>query len=172
MAREILEADVSKVYTDQNLKNQFWLGAVYETRYAKFVFVKYDDGDGNVAGTAGLLCYQIGSASTDYAPFVVTCDYNSATVVALLQSSVGILQATLADGEYGWAQFEGFGQKDITTDGSVTVGSRLMAGSADGTVVNHDAGAKLDIGVALETDPASGATTTLAAGKYRLNIPI
>jgi hypothetical protein len=169
MGRQVFDVDLSKVYTDQK---KFHLGDWYQQQDAKFVFVKYNDGDGNVAGTAGLLCYQIGSATTGFERFEVTCDFNSATIVTLLQASIGILQATLADGQYGWAQYEGFGQKDITTDGNVTAGARLMAGGADGTVINHDAGAKLDIGVALEADPVSGATTTLAAGKYKLNIPI
>ena len=165
MGRQVYDVDLSKVYTDQK---KFHLGDFFVEQDAKFVFVKYNQGDGSVAGTAGLLCYQIGSATTGFERFEVTCDYDSATIVALLQASIGVLQATLADGEYGWAQFEGFGVKDITTDGNVTAGLRLMAGSANGTIIPHDATASLDIGVALEVDAAA----VLAAGKYKLNIPI
>lgn len=162
MAFEVINADLTKVYTVK--PDDFPLGAIHKTQTGKFVFVKYSDGDGNVAGTAGLLCYQVGTDSD----FVVTCDYDSATIKALLQASVGILQNTVTDGQYTWAQFEGAGEKDITTDGNVAAGNRLMAGGANGTVIPHDAGAKADIGVAKTDD--SG--TTLAAGNYWLKIPI
>lgn len=167
MAFEAINVDLSKVYTVK--PDDFPLGKIHKNQTGKYVFVKYSAGDGTVTGTAGMLCYQIGSASANYAMFVVTCDYDSATIKALLQYPVGILCNTVTDGQYTWAKFEGEnGDNDITTDSNVTAGSLLMAGSANGTVINHDAGAKTVIGIAKEDD----SSTTLAAAKYSLKIPI
>lgn len=156
-------ADLDRIYTEP----KFDLGAETVIDGRTYKFVKYNDGDGNVAGTAGGLVYLVGTATTSVEAWETTMDYDSATVVSILQAVAGVLQAALTNGTYGFVQTKGYGRKDVTTDGNVTAGVRLMAGAANGTVVLHDAGAKADIGVALEAD----SSTTLAAGKYVLQIP-
>jgi len=158
-------ADLTKIYSTP----EFNLGDKTRLGDAEFIYIKYNDGDGAVTGVAGGLVYAVGTATTGQVGYEATMDVNSATIVAIPQAPLGVLQAALTDHAYGWAQFKGLGVQDITTDGSVAVGERLMPhATTDGGFDTHSAGAVADVGVALAAD----ASTTLAAGSYMLQIPL
>lgn len=159
---KVVNAELDTIYDDGN---DFALGSEYEDESGRvYVFVKYNDGDGNVAGAAGLLVVGLDSA---FPEFEVTADLNSATVPALVNLPRGFLQAALTLGKFGWAQKKGRNRKAITTDGSVDQGEALVPTTGDGTVAGTASAAINDVGIALETD--SG--TTLAAGYAFINIP-
>lgn len=160
-------ADVTRIYP--STQDLFKPGDKTRLGDAEFIFIKYNDGDGTVTGVAGGLVYAVGTATTGQTAYEATMDVSSSTIVAIPQAPLGVLQAALTDGAYGWAQFKGLGLQDITTDGGVAVGERLMPhASTDGGFDTHSAGAVADVGVALEAD----SSTTLAAGKYILQIPL
>lgn len=158
-------ADITKIYSTP----EFTLGSKTRLGDAEFIFIKYNDGDGAVTGVAGGLVYTVGTATTGQVPYEATMDVDSATIVACPQAPLGVLQAALTDHSYGWAQIKGLGLQDITTDGGVAAGERLMPhASTNGGFDTHSAGAVADVGVALAAD----SSTTLAAGSYRLELDV
>ena len=66
-----------------------------------YQYVKFDNGDGNVAAIAGGVCYWY-----DRTTFTVTSDYSYAG--SLLSLAAGLLQSILTDGYWGWIQLTGY----------------------------------------------------------------
>ncbi len=160
MAEIFGNVDLDKIYDDPefNLGDFVWIGS------RKFVFVKYNQGNGSVTAVAGYLTYKPDSSDQDWE---VTCDYDATTPKALIQSPGGFVQAALTNAKFGWSQVKGRNRKAMLTGGSVTQGSLLMAGAANGQVVNHDASAATVVGIALEDDTS----TAQAIGYADITIP-
>lgn len=130
-----------------------------------FILVLYNEGDGADAGTQGhLVCL----LDTEFGPFEVTADMNSAAIPALRNRPMGQLQVTLADGERGWAQYKGYNRQDMISDGSVAQGERIMLHATTTGGCDTAAGVAAQIGTALEDDGAAA----LTAGQVYLDIPL
>lgn len=160
--------DLTKIYDDA----QFSLGEVVEVNQRKYRFVKYNSGAGSVSGVAGQLVYYVGTGTTGMVPFEVTMDYDSnaaATAITCPNAAAGFLQAALTDGKYGWAQITGRNSIAALTDGTITVGGRVMISSTDGAItIFADAAPPLEVlGTALAADTAANA---LAAGNLMIKI--
>ena len=153
--------NLDKIYTTQD----FPLGAKVEDQCGRvFKFIKYNDGDGDVAGVAGYLAVGLDTA---YPPDECTCDYDSSTVPALAAAIKGFLQAALTNGAFGWAQVYGPNRQTMVTDGSVAQGERLMKhATTDGGVDTHDDSSAQVVAVALEADTG----TSLTAGQAFITI--
>jgi hypothetical protein len=159
----VVGAEISRAYSSGEAQ-KFRLGQLYyDETGCPHVFVKYDQGSGAVAGTAGLfVCQQ----DNGFQRFVVTCDFDDADVIVNLPS--GQLRATLAHNEYGFAQCKGLNKIAVTTDGTATQGGVLIPTTGDGTLALWASGQRIPAGVALVVD--SG--TTLAIGGMFINCPV
>lgn len=131
----------------------------------KYIFIKYNKGDGSEAGTSGR---HVCGLDTGHDRFEATADSNSSTIPALINLPFGQLQPTLADEEYGFSHYYGYSRKATITNGSVAQGNRLILVSTAAGAVGPLTGNAAQVGTALETD--SG--TALAAGEVFLDIPL
>lgn len=156
------DVDLSKAYESGN--REFNLGDRAIIDDDAFIFVKFNEGDGSDAGTAGNLLIGLDSA---YEKYEGTCDPNSGTIKAILQFPLGFLQATLTDEEKGWAQYKGYNRIAVVSDGSVAQGERIMPHATTSGCIDTRATTLADIGVALEDDNGS-----LAIGEVYIDIPI
>lgn len=153
MAR-VIDADLDMIYTEQ----EFPLGTLTEpdAQNRTFIFLKYNDGDGDVDAVEGYLGVQ---TDTGLPVHEVTCDYTeggTVTIIPLLPR--GFAQAAFTNGTYGWWQIYGPNRKDMKTDEGVAQGQRLMKSAnqaLDGEVDSWATGSA-QIAVALEAD---GTTT-------------
>lgn len=149
--------------------DQYPLGA--ETRDSdgrEFVFVKFNNGDGDVVCVKGMILYGLDSA---YPDFECTPDGNSATVPAILNKPIGFAQVVFTQGKCGWAQRTGLNRQIVYTDGSITQGMILFGTTGDGTVSGHanpGSATYTIVGVALEADNAS---SQIPIGQASLCVP-
>lgn len=159
----VVGAEIERAYTSGEAQ-KFRMGQVYyDESGCPHVFVKYDEGSGSVAGTAGLfVCQQDNGLQR----WDVTCDLDDAD--AIVDLPVGQLRATLADGEYGFAQCKGLNKVAITTDGSVAQGNACVLTTGDGTIQAWASGQRVPCGVALAAD----SSTTLAIGAFFIDCPV
>jgi hypothetical protein len=160
----VVGADVTKAYTAAQLGNiAFRPGQIYFDESGNpHVFIKYDQGSGAVAGTAGLfVCQQ----DNTYSAWDVTADLDDAD--ALVDLPVGQLRATLANDEYGFAQCKGLNRVAITTDGSIARNSIGVLTTGDGTIQAWATGQRIPCGTARADD----SSTTLAIGAFFINCP-
>jgi hypothetical protein len=163
----VTNADLDKIYTER----KFELGARSRDEQAReFIFVKYESDPSAdstaVVGAAGLLALGLTSSFLEYE---CTCD--QADAACLENRPMGFLQAALADGNFGWAQYKGKNRKAITTGGGVDAAGELLFALGNGTVDGGTGPANCtytSVGVALAVD--SG--TTLAVGSVDINIQI
>lgn len=161
-----IDADVNRTYDLANV--DFPLGAKVKDQSGRYyVFCKYNEGDGAVQGTEGMIVVGL---VDDYQEYEVTADVNSATITALRQDVKGIIvPETVDDGEGFFVQFAGRNIKDMIVDGTITEGMFLRAsGATDGGAARWIA-ADERVPFALVLADASG--TTLAAGDCRLWCP-
>jgi hypothetical protein len=159
----VLGFELEQVVTDTRL---YPLGArAQDANGNMFILVQYSQGDGAEAGTQGhLVCL----LDTAFGPFEVTADMDSAVIPALRNRPMGQLQATLADGERGWAQYKGYNRQAMVSDGSVAQGERLMLHATTAGGCDTAAGGAAEIGTALENDGAAA----LSAGQVYIDIPL
>lgn len=160
----VVGADLSKAYTSVQDLQKFRPGQKYYDEMGnEFIFIKYDQGSGSVAGTAGLfVCLQ----DSGLEPYQATADLDDAD--ALVNMPAGQLQATLADGEFGFAQCRGLNRVAAVTDGSVTQGGPCVLTTGDGTIQLWATGQRVPLGVARAVD--SG--TALAIGSLYIDCPV
>lgn len=164
MGPTVIGAEITGVYTVAQLGNiKFRLGHIYFDEMGNpHVFVKYDQGSGSVAGTAGLfVCQQ----DITYQPFVVTADLDDAD--ALVDLPAGQLRATLAHDEYGFAQCGGLNRIVITTDGTITRNGIGVLTTGDGTISEWASGLRVRCGVARADDSGND----LAIGAFMIDCP-
>lgn len=125
-----------------------------------YKWVKYNQGAGSIAAVAGNVVYYYGvsgdAVTGGYEDSVVTMDRTDGYLGA------GVLQAIIADGEFGWIQIKG----------PATLTTALTAG-ADGNALTHvGAGADgtLDVS-ALVTDAVVAFATDISAKKVACDFP-
>jgi hypothetical protein len=133
--------------TDVHSSPQFALGSIGMTYDGKiYKYVQYDTGAGAVAGVAGNVAYYYapGGASAG-ATSVVTSDLSDSAEVG-----AGVLQAAMADGEYGWIQIKG----PATLTPALTAGADgdplTPTGATDGTLDVTAATTDARCGVAID----------------------
>jgi hypothetical protein len=111
---------------------QHYNGNVYK-------FVQYEAGAAAAAGVAGEVAYYYApSGASAGSSTVVTSDLSDSAGVG-----AGVLQASLADGEYGWIQIKGAATLSIALTAGADGDSLTPTGAGDGT---------LDLAAAVETD--------------------
>ena len=160
----VVGADLSKAYTIAQDLRKFRHGQKYFDEMGnEFIFIKYYEGDGSVAGTAGLF---VALADSSKETFEATADLNDADV--LVNKPAGQLQATLADEESGFAQCKGLNKIAATTDGTVAKDSPCVLTAGDGTIQAWASGQRVTLGTAREAD--SG--TALAIGNLYIDCPV
>lgn len=153
----VVGAEVTSVYTAAQLGNiRFRTGQKYYDEQGRpHRFIKYEEGSGSVAGTAGLFVARMGE---DKLKGEVTADLNDAD--ALFNLPGGQLRATLADAEYGFIQTGGPNAVAATTDGNVVKNSVCVLTAGDGTIKPWASGLGKAVGVARDDD----SSTALAIG--------
>lgn len=99
------------------------------TGMKKYLYVKFDNGTGNLTLAAGNLVYYLDS--TDFDGFTVTSDESDtqATLVA------GIALGAIADASYGWVLVRGYYSAVVTNgDDDIAAGDAIVPSAAgDGT---------------------------------------
>ncbi|MBL4752021.1 MAG: hypothetical protein JKY52_00260 [Flavobacteriales bacterium] len=115
--------DTSKKYT---------LGLVFEqnldaTETKKFKYIQYEAGTAAVAGVAGEVCYYDGAGAT--LTNIVTSDLSDSVNVG-----AGVLQANLADGNFGWIQVRGSATLTIALTAGADGNALTPVGSTDGSL--------------------------------------
>jgi hypothetical protein len=109
------------------------LGALAMVNGNIYMYVKFDNGDGNVAAIAGGVVYWY-----DRDDFVITSDYSYAS--SLLSMVAGITQSVLTDGYYGWILVSGYYATIKTNaDDDIAKGDWLI-GAGDNTCNSVAAG--------------------------------
>ena len=112
-------ADTTAAYT---------LGTVVEEAGGKsYKYIQYDAATAAVAGVAGEVAYYV--AGTGYAANNVTSDVSDSDAVG-----AGVLQAALADNEYGWIQIEGIATLTIALTAGADGDPLTASGAGDGTL--------------------------------------
>jgi len=102
-----------------------------------YKYIIYEAGTAAVAGVANEVCYYFeDSGHTDNK---VTSDVSDCTG----EIGAGVLQAALADGEYGWIQIKGNATLALALTAGADGDSLTGTGAGDGT---------LDLATAVETD--------------------
>ncbi len=159
----VVGAVLNKAYTTAQDLQKFRHGQLaYDEMGNEFVFIKYYEGSGSVAGTAGLF---VALADSTKESWEATADLNDTDV--LNNRPVGQLQATLADGESGFAQKKGLNKIAVTTDGSVAKNSVCCLTTGDGTIQAWSTGQRATVGTAREDD----SSTALAIGRLFIDCP-
>ena len=110
---------------------QFKLGAVGQTSDGNlYKYVQYETGAGSVAAVAGNVCYY-------YAPAGVSAGSTTVVTSDLSDSAglgAGVLQAVLADGEYGWIQIRGRATITPALTAGADGNALTAVGATDGTL--------------------------------------
>lgn len=114
--------------TQRDTTAQFRLGTPHTAPDGKkYKYVQYDSGAGAVAAVAGNVCY-----------YYLASGYNAHKVTSDLSDSVnvgaGVLQAALADGEYGWIQTRGPATLTTALTAGADGNALTPVGSTDGTL--------------------------------------
>jgi hypothetical protein len=110
---------------------QFKLGSIGQTSDGNlYKYVQYDTGAGPVAAVAGNVCYYYAPGGTSAgSTTVVTSDLSDSAGLG-----AGVLQAVLADGEYGWIQIRGRATITPALTAGVDGNALTAVGASDGTL--------------------------------------
>lgn len=144
----IIGAKVDETFTTDTLASSgkgFGLGDVFTAQDGRvYKFVKYSKAAGNVAAVAGNFCYY--AAETGAETWTVTSDLSESSSVG-----AGVLQAVIADGDYGWIQVQGPATLTTALTAGADGNALTPVGSTDGTldvsaaVTDHIAAIAVDI---------------------------
>ena len=116
--------DLTRIDTDP----EFALGQEATTADGNtFRYCQYEAGAAAVSGVAGEVAYYDGAAAS--ATFVVTSDVSDSVGIG-----AGVLQAILADGEYGWLQTRGPATLTIALTAGADGNALTAVGAGDGTL--------------------------------------
>lgn len=140
-------------------KRKFTLGVIFEqnldgTATKKFRYIQYEAGAAAVPGVAGEVCYYNGAGATQ--TNIVTSDLSDSAFLG-----AGVLQASLADGEFGWIQIRGPATLTIALIAGSDGNALTPVGAADGT---------LDVS-ALVTDHVCAYADDVSANQIICNFP-
>lgn len=106
-----------------------------------YKYIKYEAGAAAVSGVAGEVAYYAKIAVGDATATIVTSDLSDSDEVG-----AGVLQASLADGEFGWVQVKGLATLSIALTAGVDGDALTPTGAGDGTLdVNVVTAANADI---------------------------
>lgn len=134
---------------------EFALGTIFQDNDGKvYKYVQYSAEAAGVAGVAGEVAYYV--AATGYANNDVTSDLSASNEVG-----AGVLQASLADNEYGWVQIKGLATLTIAFTAGADGDPMTPTGAADGT---------LDVS-ALVTDAVCGFAGDASANQLMCDFP-
>jgi len=116
----------------------------------RYKYVKYNDGAGTVAAVAGNFVYNYAVSGASAGAYTeVTSDLTDSGLIGM-----GVLQAVIADGGYGWIQTAGYAVLAQTIEDTPTDGGPLTAVGAatDGAISTVAAGAATSFccGVAID----------------------
>lgn len=134
--------------TDTSADDLEGIGVIRFEGARVFKWIKFDNGQGNVASVVGNCSYYFGDTSVilDSAA-IVTMDLTDSDGIA-----AGIFQAIIADGEYGWVQIKGVAIMNIAFKAGADGNAMTAVGAAtDGEldvaalVTDHYAGYAIDI---------------------------
>lgn len=127
------ESQTSQITTgDPNSVNdataKMQLGTVVLWKGEKYRYVKFDNGTGNVASTAGGVAdWETLTPSADPPVFTVTSD--NANAAAGIQSVAGIFGGVVTDGNYCFIKISGTVAATVAT--ATTVGDALIGSTTD-----------------------------------------
>ena len=114
--------------TQVDTSETFDLGSVGRTSDGKlYRYCQYEAGTAAVSGVAGEVAYYDGAGATQ--TYVVTSDLSDSVNVG-----AGVLQAALADGEYGWLQISGPATLTIALTAGADGNALTPVGAGDGTL--------------------------------------
>jgi hypothetical protein len=106
----------------------FGLGQVGRTSNGNlYRYCQYEAGSAAVSGVAGEVAYYDGAGASS--TFVVTSDLSDSVNIG-----AGVLQAILADGEYGWLQTRGPATLTIALTAGSDGNALTAVGAGDGTL--------------------------------------
>jgi len=110
---------------------KFTPGSLGQTADGKlYKYVQYDTGAGPVAAVAGNVAYYYAPGGTSAgATTVVTSDLSDSAGLG-----AGVLQAVLADGEYGWIQVAGTATLNTALTAGADGNALTAVGATDGTL--------------------------------------
>lgn len=151
MSLDLIGMNVTKVRTSAE-GPEFTLGTVgrdAETG-ALYKYVKYNGGAGTVAAAAGNFVYNYAPSGVSAGAYTeVTSDLTDSGLIGM-----GVLQAVIANGGYGWIQVSGYAVLAQTIEDTPTDGGPLTAvgAAADGAISTVAAGAATSFccGVAID----------------------
>ena len=119
---------IGTLLTARDTTAAYTLGTIVEEAGGKsYKYIQYDAATAAVAGVAGEVAYYV--AATGYAANTVTSDLSDSDEVG-----AGVLQAALADGEYGWVQIEGLATLTIGLTAGADGQALTATGAGDGTL--------------------------------------
>ena len=127
-------AKLTETYTDSTLltSGTGWaVGDVYtDSTGKKYKFVKYNSGAGAVAAVAGNIAYYYAPGGTSAgATTEVTSDLSDSAGLG-----AGVLQAVIANGEYGWIQIRGAATITPALTAGADGNALTAVGATDGTL--------------------------------------
>ena len=156
------------------------LGSTFvDSKGREFRYVKYNDGDGNLPGVRGQICYNVVvNAANISIQYQVTCDLGSSTVVSDDDFAGIIVPDVVLNGEYCWVQVHGVGlvrawaEAAIDRDGTNELTKRLRPSSTDGIVASlaDGTGGQPEQWFALLLADVDG-TPTAVADRFLATIP-
>ena len=152
------------------------LGALFEDQKGRlFEYTQYNDGDGNIPGLRGMICYDVVVDAANISnSFQVTCDITQGTIVSGEEFSGVIIPDVVLHNQYCWKQISGIGLVDMwavaaqtrTTD---TYTNHLIPHTVDGVGVVAAAGSE-HLQYATILADINGVPTG-ATGRYIVGIP-
>ncbi len=152
------------------------LGATFEDAKGRvFEYSQYNDGDGDIPGLKGMICYDVVVDAANISnPYQTTCDITQGTIVSGEEFSGVIIPDVVLHSDFYWKQKSGIGLVDMwavaaqtrTTD---TYTNHLIPHTVDGVGVVAAAGSEHLQYATLLAD-ISGVPTA-ATGRYIVGIP-
>lgn len=133
--------------TDTASTDKEGIGAIRFEGAKVYKWVKYNSGSGPVAAVAGNVCYYHGDDAYTSSACEVTSDLTDAAAAPI---TAGVLQAVIANGEYGWIQIKGVATLTTALTAGADGNALTAVGATDGTldvsalVTDHIAAIALD----------------------------
>jgi len=178
MGFQMAIGDLGAVYSNPNT---FKPGQEVELDDRLYQFKQYNDGDGNIPGLRGQICYDVVvDAANRATAHEVTCDITEGTVVSSQEFSGVIMPNVVLNGEFCWVQTDGDGltrgefpvymwaEAAITRTTDMFT-QRIIPGTVDGNSVVSATGSEARIFGQLYAD--IDGVPTAAADRYLASIP-
>lgn len=132
MGTLVAGADLTRAYVQADFDEgrAFTVGQVVRTNDGKkYKFVLYNAATAAVAGVAGEVAYYYAPGGVSTGVQTVTSDLSDSAEVG-----AGVLQAALADGEWGWVQIGGIATLTINLTAGADGDPLTPTGAGDGTL--------------------------------------